>query len=298
MKSFFLDSAKRVVSWIPAGVVKFVYLKIFRPKPLRAIMDGVVKAMMPVSLQIPEGRVFLDRRDVEVSGALLLGAHDPFEIEVFRRAIKPGMTVIDIGANIGYYTVIAAGRAGPQGRVIAYEPEEKNFNLLRKNLESNGFFWATPVKEAVSDRAGTRTFYMALKHTGIHSLVNNRNFSRETEVVCDTLDHSLEKLGVKKVDVIKMDIEGFEIMALEGMRKTIGQNDKLVMFLEFYPQAIVRLGKEPVSYLYALRDLGLSLTVIDEDARELAPLNPENFKTFADSIPKTGEVVRNIRASK
>ena len=298
MKSSIIRVLKKLVGATPDGAVKFIYLKIFSPKPLRTILNGMIKIIIPEYLTIDEGKVFLDQDDAEVSGALLLGAHDPFEIQTFRAAIRPGMPVIDIGANIGYYTVIAAGRTGQKGHVIAYEPVGPNFALLEKSLRQNNFSWVTPIKEAISDKVGKQAIFLADYHSGVHSFIDNRGFGRSTEVTTDTLDGSLEKRGITRVDIIKMDIEGFEIMALAGMKLTLAANRNLTMFLELYPQAIERLGKAPLEYLEALNDLGFKLSLIDEDRRQLVPLVPHEFKKFLSGIPKKGEVAKNIMASR
>ncbi len=296
MKRRLASSLKKLILCLSPSAVRFFYITICKPRPLRWMANKAISAMMPDSVKIEEGEVFLDKYDVGSSGALAFGAHDPFEVELFRKDVRPGMTVVDMGANIGYYTVIAAGRVGPTGRVFAYEPEEKNFAILEKNIAKNGFSWATAVKLALSDRAGARTLFLADAHSGLHSFANNRHQLGEAEVACDTLDSSLKRQGSPKVDIIKMDIEGAEILAIDGMRETLAANRNLVLFSEFNPKAIQGLSRSPIELLEKLRDQGLSLSVIDEDKRELVPLPPSDFEKFVKSFPAKGDDFKNIRA--
>lgn len=289
---------KKILSLVPEKAIRFTYLKIFKPKPLRAVADTLIKLMTPASVTIPEGIVNLNKGDPAVSGALALGAHDPFEIECFRRVVKAGMNVIDIGANIGYYSVIAAGRVGPKGKVFSYEPEGDNFALLQKNIEVNRFTWARAIRAGLSDQTGKRKLFVAKDHTGIHSFADNRGVETGIEIEIDTLDRSLERFGSPKIDLIKIDIEGAEILALTGMKKTLAANPDMVMFIELYPQAIERLGRKPIELLNILKDSGFTLSVIDEDAKALKPLFPSDFESFIQTFPARGEVARNIYASK
>lgn len=280
------------------GILKYIYINLLSPKPLRYISDRIISLFIPKKLHIAEGVVILDQNDVGVSGSLALGLHDPFEIEQFRKDIQPGMTVIDIGANIGYYTVIAAYHVGTQGQVLSFEPEQNNFDLLQKNIKANNFTWAKAYKTALSDTSGSRSLFLADSHTGIYSFANNRNSKHHIQVITNTLDNYLEKEKVNKVDIIKMDIEGGEMLAIDGMKKTITNNPRLILFVEFYPQAIERLGRKPIELLEKINALGLSLSFMNEDKKVLTPLLRANFATFVNNFPKKGEIITNLRCLK
>ena len=207
------------------------------------------------------------------------------------------MIVVDIGANIGYYSIIAAKRVGEEGKVFAYEPENENLILLEKNIEINSFNNIIAIKVALSNQFGTSKLYLTEDNKGTHSLIDNRQTNNSVAVGTDTLDHSLEQFGFPKIDLIKMDIEGAEILALDGFKRVIDTSPNLIMFIEFYPNAIRRLKREPIELLNNLKELGFSISVIDEDKKKLVPL--VNFNKFIDSFPKKTEVekiymLRNI----
>ena len=93
---------------LPAGAPLFIYRNMLRLPPLRRIANRILLSLLPSTITIPEGVLTLNMHDPVVSGALALGVYEPFETALLRRIIEPGMTVLDIGANLGYQTVIAA----------------------------------------------------------------------------------------------------------------------------------------------------------------------------------------------
>ncbi len=132
--------------------------------------------------------------------------------------IRKGDTVIDVGANIGTFTVMAARKAGDSGRVVAIEPEKKNLKFLRKNIRANGLENVIIVpKGAWSSKTRKKLF---LKGLGEHSLL--RRTGKSAYVKMDRLDDILESLGIRNVDFIKMDVEGAESEVLKGADRTLG----------------------------------------------------------------------------
>ena len=132
--------------------------------------------------------------------------------------LKKGDTVVDAGAHIGVFTVFAAKSVGDDGEVIAIEPEKKNLGSLRKNIEINSLDNVAVVPKGLWDGRSKKRLYLTRSSVG-HSLIHSSDKTEEIEV--DTLDNILEGLGVSKVDFIKMNIEGAEIQALRGMKKTL-----------------------------------------------------------------------------
>jgi len=158
------------------------------------------------------------------------------EIKAFESLIKPDMTVLDLGAAIGYMTLAAARLVGPQGRVIAFEPAPAAFQLLETNVERARLKNVTVVNKAISDKVGTVNLYISSTQPLANSL-NTQRVRPDTvvKVATTTLD---EFLGNTTVDVIKMNIEGSELLALKGMKRTIERNPYLQMMVEFDPKAL------------------------------------------------------------
>jgi len=234
----------------------------------------------------------LDQSDVAVSGSLALGSFEETEVNIFREKLETGMTVIDIGANIGYYTIIAGKRIGVNGKVFAFEPEENNFSLLSRNISLNKLNNVTVFKVALTDKSGEKSLYLDNDNKGHHSLSSQKSKTEKSVLVrTDTLDNILEKYGSPKIDLIKMDIEGAEFLALEGMVKILAMNPELILFTEFYPQAIRRLGRSPLQFLKNLVELGFFLSEIDENKKCLKKI--DDLEMFVSNFPK-GESFTNL----
>lgn len=171
-----------------------------------------------LSLELGNGLKFVS--EVHSRWEMLGLLHEQLVGRVYTRLYEPkrGDIVVDAGANIGVFTVLAAKSVGGDGEVIAIEPEKKNLENLSKNIKINGLGNVVVVPKGLLDRGGRKRLYLA-SSSGGHSLVHDLDKTEEIEV--DTLDNILEGLGVSKVDFLKMDIEGAEIQALDGMKKTL-----------------------------------------------------------------------------
>jgi len=181
---------------------------------------------------------------------VLFKRYEPETTRLIKDILKPGMTFVDIGAHIGYFTRLAAQRVGVSGRVVAFEADRENLVLLKKN--SAPFSNITIVPEAISDTKGNITFYHVRGSTGCHSVVPHDD-SRAEIVSATTLDDFLERRNMPRVDVIKMDIEGGEWKALLGMEKTIAAS-RVQLILEYNPDSLRRAGIDPhdlLRWLYA-----------------------------------------------
>src|SRR5690349_13366164 len=166
---------KKMLRIFPSDFPNKIYNILIVFPPFAYIINSFIKSRIPESINIPEGKIFLNKSDVGVSGALALGSFERTEIDIFRLNIKPGMNVVDIGANIGYYTVIASNRVGINGKVFSYEPEPANLRFLRKNVTQDNINNVIIENHAISDKSGSQTFYLTKENKGTHSLVNNRD---------------------------------------------------------------------------------------------------------------------------
>ncbi len=191
---------------------------------------------------------------------------------LFRQAVKEGQTVVDIGANIGYFTLLAARLVGPTGTVYAFEPEPHNYEVLLKNLSLNGYDNVVPVQKAVFNVSGTVKLYLSHTDIGAHTLrekhdhwqFDTKQSGDFVEVEAVTLDEFFKDKG-HPIDVIKMDCEGSEMAVVLGMDRIIRNNPGLKMFIEFYPSAIEEMGFSPREFVSKLvNDYGFAVTAIDE----------------------------------
>lgn len=160
------------------------------------------------------------------------GLYERFETDLVKRILKPGMTFVDCGAHIGYYSVLAASLVGPSGRVIAYEPAPENLATLRRNVER--FRPLVEIREAaLSDIPGWGHLYVSKANSGDHRLFKTQGWD-EIPVRVLTLDSDLYLLQ-RPVDFIKIDVQGLECAVLHGGRETIRQSPNLIGIVEFAP---------------------------------------------------------------
>jgi FkbM family methyltransferase len=137
---------------------------------------------------------------------------------------KKGDTVIDAGANVGIFTVKAAKTVGKQGKVVAIEPSEDSLKFLEENIKTNRLKNVIIVPEGLWDKKGQKKFYLSSMPAS-NSLIYKEHLDKFSEIKVDTLDNLLKRIRIKKVDFIKMDIEGAEIKALKGAEQTLINND-------------------------------------------------------------------------
>lgn len=217
--------------------------------------------------------LYLPKRSVMASAILLHGGYEPATTSVFQELVQPGMTVVDAGAHVGYFTLLAAGLVGETGRVYAFEPEPENYALLVKNVEVNGYRNVVCLQRAVSNKPGDAKLFVG-RDSGGHSLYPpvRRVTTWGIPIETTSLDDFFRKEGWPPVHLIKMDIEGAEWFALEGMREVVRQSNNLKLIVEFFPDHIRAAGVEPAALLNRLQHMGFSIRVIDE-VKGLQPLD-------------------------
>jgi FkbM family methyltransferase len=189
---------------------------------------------------------------------VLLGTYEPRQTELFAGHVRPGDTVLDVGAHAGYYTLQAARLAGETGRVVAWEPDPRNAEKLRRHLRLNRLDTVTVIEAAVADTVGWAPFARGTG-TGTGHLAGEG----EAKVRTVTIDAEADRLGLR-AGVIKIDVEGAEAAVLEGARRTL-ERDRPVIFLSTHgAEAHGRASR-------ILTGLGYTLRPIQGDSAATAP---------------------------
>ncbi|NJN16514.1 MAG: FkbM family methyltransferase [Oscillochloris sp.] len=223
----------------------------------RATLRRMLPLQHELLLRLPEFTLYV-RLDDWVIGAriALRRTYEPHVSAVFRDLVRPAMHVIDIGSNIGYYSIQAAVRVGSAGRVIACEPDPTNNALLARSVAANQLTNVTLIPCAVADRTTTCAFVIDDS--------NGRLVDSATPQARIVQAVALDPLlAAERVDLIKMDIEGAEGLALAGMEQMIN-TWRPVIITEFSPGALQRVSHlTPEQFLARLRSLGYNLRVID-----------------------------------
>lgn len=169
-------------------------------------------------------------------------AYEPATATAIEASLRPGGLAVDAGAHVGFFTLLMAQRVGSGGRVHAFEPAPKNFELLERNVDWNRLENVTLHQRAVWSRSETLRLNIQPSRTGGHSIGARSGEGVEIEAV--SLDDVFGKAGAS-VDLIKLDVEGAEIEALEGMAGVIDASPDLTLILEWYPHLMRRGGVDP-----------------------------------------------------
>ena len=214
-----------------------------------------------------------ERLETDV-GSLLLPAHDQVmrpligrdglweqeESEQLRALLRPAMSFVDIGAHVGYMSLLAAGVVGPRGSGFAVEPAPGNLPLLRANLAANGVTNVEVIAAAAWSEPGRVAFSLSPANTG-----DNRAFAvagaEVLEVPAVALDDVLP--DDRAYEVVKVDAQGTDQRAIAGMERTL-RRSRSVLVVEFWPPGITEFGDDPLEVLAYYRDLGFDVRVVGE----------------------------------
>jgi len=182
-----------------------------------------------------------------------LGTFEPFETQILKKEIKKGNFVVDVGASIGYYTLLFAKWTGSKGKVFSFEPNHEKFSILRKNVQVNYYNNVTLVQKFVSNKSTS--------NSEINSIALDDFFGRYDN----------------QIDLIKMDIEGSEGLAIEGMKKLLENNENIKILTELHTKELRLCGIDPNNFLNNLKQLGFSIYKINEGRQILEKTSREEL---------------------
>lgn len=217
-----------------------------------------------------DGRLlYVDPRDEQVGARLAAGvAHEPHVERALRERLREGDVMLDVGANIGVFSLLAAARVGARGRVIAVEPLARNRVLLARSAQANGFGNVTTVAAAASDRAGSvelRT-HPTTSNSAMPAAAGPRLRAAggaTVRVPTVALDDTLADLD--RLDLVKVDVVGMEPLALRGLERAL-KRFRPVLISEFHPWAIARAAASaPLDHLRWLLRLYPAITILHRD---------------------------------
>jgi len=237
--------------------------------------------------------IYVDTRSVDIGSHLMFGGRwEPNYTGAFARLLKPGNVVLDIGANHGVYALLAAARVAPNGHVYAFEASRDFCELIRASISVNGLDRLITLEHrAVADRAFETTLSTDLEMSGGGHLVaeghaepaatSARGIKSQT-VQCIALDDYFSD-PAQRVDVIKMDIEGAEGLALKGMANVIGRSPNLRIMMEFCPLMLSRFPYNAEFIIDFFKAGGFMCWTINPDS-SLAPARWESLLAVPDAI--------------
>lgn len=198
------------------------------------------------------------------------GVYEPNEFMFLSEVLRPGMTFIDVGANDGLYSLFAARRVAPTGRVLAFEPSLREFSRLEKNISLNKLTTLLPLRMAVSDREGVATLRVAgFGHEGQNTLgefAYNIEMAGTEQVPMITLDQMIDRYDLQTMDVLKIDAEGAELAVLKGAKSAIAKFRPLIL-LELVEAALVHQSASQQAIINLLESAGYRFAVFGDAGR-------------------------------
>ena len=192
----------------------------------------------------------------------VLRDYEPLTSALFRECAKEGGTVLDIGAHVGVFSLLAAQAVGPGGHVYAFEPAPGNLEVLRRNMAINGLANVSCLGFAVAEQAGHATFVIAEANDSNSFYSHPLSAQRERlQVDCVTVDSFL---AGRRADVVKIDAEGAEISILRGMQRTLELNRNIRLIVELNPACLRAAGHSGAELVAMLKSAGFGVRLIDE----------------------------------
>jgi FkbM family methyltransferase len=283
MKKSILSFAAFFARILPAPVKRALY----SIRPLAGLIRGMLNKAAPLGLSevtiaagTLEGMPML--LDMQTEKDFWLGTYEPEMQSALGELIKPGMTIYDVGANIGYVTLMLAKHTGAQGKVYAFEALPDNVERLCRNVGLNGFTDRVNIYSgAVAAGAGDVKFYVHSsggmgKAAG--SAGRDEQYLREITVPCISLDEFVYAQGKPPPQAVKMDIEGGEVMALPGMRRVLAEARPL-MLMELHGPESARAAWE------ILTAAGYRLSEMKSGYPRVPSLDALDWKAYLVALP-------------
>jgi FkbM family methyltransferase len=206
---------------------------------------------------------------------------EPGTISLVQKLLDLGGRFLDIGANVGLYTLIAARRVGPCGRVLAIEPTPETAKLLELTTTINGIDKNVTIQVCAAGQKPAKRELFIAKTSGHNSLYPLHKSNRTITVDVVPVD-DLVRTG-SRWDLAKIDVEGAELDVLLGMGRVLEENPEMPIIVEFDPSHLARAGWAAVDWFAQIERLGFKVFVIDEAASRLRPLDPDG-KTAAANV--------------
>jgi len=235
-------------------------------------------------------RLLLPTKDTSLVPSIVGGYYEKLELLIFQKACEGSKIILDVGGNIGLFSLVAS-RASADARIYSFEPVPENQDYFVKNLHLNKCTNVKLIKEALGAKKGNIAIHLSPDDIGTHTIGTHiKNSKQKIIVPINTLDNFTSKL--KNVDVIKIDVEGYDGYVLNGARITI-EKFRPTIFLEFIPDLLIKAGYNPQDFLENIYGKYKYCYLINEPKNIVRRVSQDNLIEFATSVSNSNLVLTN-----
>ena len=247
-----------------------------RFRPIRALrrrfVNYVIRTYKKSFVEIEGRKMYLDQND---SLRLSFKKYDKFGEDFLKTQINEGDTIIDLGANIGYWTLFFAQLVGKSGKVFAFEPEPTLFEILKKNVEVNEFKNITLIQKAVSNISKKGKLFLS-SNPNDHRIFDATGTRNSINIDTISLDEYFSSNDLQ-IDFIKSNIQGADFSAIEGSKNILEKSKNVKIMAEFSPFMLVEFNKNPEDFLDLLLDDDFFLYDLNRRELKIIPIDKKLF---------------------
>ena len=250
-------------------------------KVINLTVRGIESSLKTDYAEVWAGKMFLHPNDA--FRLSIYGIHGTHDFKIIKNNVKDGDNVIDLGANIGYFTLILAKLVGPTGKVFAFEPDPRNLALLKKNVEYNNYKNVIIVPKAVSNVNDKCTLYTGQKTFGQNKIYKPKKTKTQKFIPIDSetvrLDDFFKTNGLlDKISFIKIDVEGAEFLALSGMKEILKLNKNIKIFTEAEISYLEDAGSSYDQFIDLLTENDFTFSIADNRTETLTKVNKSQLE--------------------
>ena len=250
-------------------------------KVINLTVRGIESSLKTDYAEVWAGKMFLHPNDA--FRLSIYGIHGTHDFKIIKNNVKECDNVIDLGANIGYFTLILAKLVGPTGKVFAFEPDPRNLALLKKNVEYNNYKNVIIVPKAVSNVNDKCTLYTGQKTFGQNKIYKPKKTKTQKFIPIDSetvrLDDFFKTNGLlDKISFIKIDVEGAEFLALSGMKEILKLNKNIKIFTEAEISYLEDAGSSYDQFIDLLTENDFTFSIADNRTETLTKVNKSQLE--------------------
>ena len=255
-------------------------------KVINLTVRGIESSLKTDYAEVWAGKMFLHPNDA--FRLSIYGIHGTHDFKIIKNNVKDGDNVIDLGANIGYFTLILAKLVGPTGKVFAFEPDPRNLALLKKNVEYNNYKNVIIVPKAVSNVNDKCTLYTGQKTFGQNKIYKPKKTKTQKFIPIDSetvrLDDFFKTNGLlDKISFIKIDVEGAEFLALSGMKEILKLNKNIKIFTEAEISYLEDAGSSYDQFIDLLTENDFTFSIADNRTETLTKVNKSQLEKILNN---------------